>query len=289
MYIKIGNVQAGGPDSPLIIESFEAPSTELRTNYVDRPNGDGKFVGRDWLGSTTWGFDFATNKSNLREALTEANRLERVWKDSKSRLASGVAIPLSYSLDGSNWFRVYGRCGQFTGTNANVHARLGVAKVTADFEQTRIEHFSDSEKLETITYVAPVQGGLTAPLIAPLTTVGTGAERAGFVTNTGDLPTPLKIRFYGPIQNPVLRSAAGWEVGLRTSIGAGDWIEIDPLNTTVKKRNGSSVAGLLTTRTRLSTVNLPVGKSELFLSGVDLSNSSKVEVRWRDAFTGLQF
>lgn len=288
MYIKIGNVQAGGYDSPLIIENFDAPSTTLRTDYTDRPNADGVMVGRDWLGSSTWGFDLATNRSNLQDAMSEVNALERVWKDSKSRLASGVALPLSYSLDGSRWFRVYGRCGQFTGSSPSVLARLGVARVTADFVQTRTEHFSEAEHLETITYVPPVQAGLTAPLVAPLTSVGTGAERAGFVINNGDLPTPLKIKFFGPIQNPVLRSAAGWEVGIRSTIGAGDWVEIDPLMGTVKKRNGSAVAGLLTTRTRLSTVNLPVGQSELFLSGVDLTNTSKVEVRWRDAYTGLQ-
>jgi len=289
MYIKLSTIEAGGNTNPILIENFPAPSTELRTNYVDAPNRDGQLVGRDFLGSSTWGFDFVTNKSNLQEAFSEIGKLEHVWKDSKNRLNSNVAIPLRYSLDGTNWFRIYGRCGQFTGSTPDVLATLGVARATADFVQTRVEHFSDTEHLNTITYVPPVQGGLTAPLTSPLTSSGTGEERGGFVTNGGNVPTPLSIRFYGPISNPVLRSEAGWEVSYRGSIATGDYVDINPLMGTVKRKNGSSVAGNLGTKVRLSKVNLPVGQSTLYLSGTDSTGLSKVELRWRDAWSSMQY
>ncbi|MGQ3385299.1 hypothetical protein [Glutamicibacter sp. TV12E] len=289
MFIKIGSIEAGGNTNPILIENLSAPSTELRTEYVDAPNRDGQLVGRDFLGSSTWGFDFVSNKSNLQESFSEIGKLEHVWKDSKNRLSSNVAFPLRYSLDGTNWYRVYGRCGKFTGSTPDVLATLGVARATADFVQTRVEHFSDIENLNTITYIPPVQGGLKAPLVSPLTTTGRGVERGGFVDNEGNVATPLSIRFVGPISNPVLRSETGWEVSYRGSIAAGDYVDINPLMGTVKRKNGSSVAGNLGTKVRLSKVNLPVGRSNLYLSGNDSTGLSKVELRWRNAWTSAQY
>lgn len=288
MYLKIGNVQLGGPTGSLIIENFQFGSTELRTKYVDRPNGSGQLVGKDWLGSSTISIDIATNKSNLTEAIAEANNLEREWKKASTRLTSNVPVALSYSMDGQKWFKVYGRPGAFTGITPDVLARLGVARITADFVVTDPNHYSGSEHANTLTYVPEKRGGLVAPLISPLTSSGSSGESARFVDNEGDLPSPIVARFYGPISQPRLRNSKNQEFGLRTSIAAGDWVEIDSRLGTVKKKNGSSVAGLLTTRTRLSTLTLPAGQSEWFFSGSDSTATSKVEIRWSDAYTGLQ-
>lgn len=289
MYIKFGSVEAGGFDNPLLIEGFTPPSPDLRTNYIDRPNADGQLVGKTFLGSATMGFDLVTNTKNLKEAYALANQLERDWTSTKMRVDSNVSVPLSYSLDGSKWYRVYGRPGKFTGFAPDVLATQGVGRITVDFTVTRFEHFSEIGQVETITYLPPIQGGLVAPLTAPITTVGTGVERSGFVTNKGDLQSPLEIRFFGPISNPSLRSSSGWEVSYRGTIPVGDFVTINPLQGTVKQRNGSSVAGNLGTKVRLSRVNLPVGKSELFLKGTDTTGTSKVELRWRDAHTGVQY
>lgn len=288
MFLKIGNVQLGGPNGSLIIENFQFGSTELRTNYVDRPNGEGQLVGKDWLGSSTISIDIATNKGNLTEAMAEANKLERVWKQSSTRLKSNVPVALSYSMDGVKWFRVYGRPGAFTGLTPDVLARLGVGRITADFIVTDPNHYSGSENSTVLTYVPKTRGGLISPLVSPLTSSGSSGESARFVTNDGDLPSPMTVRFTGPISQPRLRNSKGQEFGLRTTIAAGDYIEIDARLGTVKKKNGSSVPGLLTTRTRLSTLNLPAGQSEWFLSGSDSTGLSKVEIKWSDSYTGLQ-
>lgn len=288
MFLKIGNVQLGGPTGSLIIENFQFGATELRTNYVDRPNGEGQLVGKDWLGSSTISIDIATNTSNLAEAMTEANKLEREWKKSSTRLTSNVPVALSYSMDGQTWFKVYGRPGAFTGLTPDVLARLGVGRITADFTVTDPNHYSGSENSTTLTFVPKVRGGLISPLVSPLTSSGSSGESARFIKNDGDLPSPMKVKFFGPISQPRLRNSKGQEFGLRTTIAAGDYIEIDARLGTVKKRNGSSVAGLLTTRTRLSTLTLPAGQSEWFFSGSDSTATSKVEIKWSDSYTGLQ-
>lgn len=245
-------------------------------------------VGKDWLGSSTISIDIATNKGNLTEAIAEANKLEKEWKKSSTRLTSNVPVALSYSMDGVKWFRVYGRPGAFTGLTPDVLARQGVGRITADFTVTDPNHYSGSENSTTLTYVPETRGGLTSPLVSPLTSSGSSGESARFITNDGDRPSPMKVRFTGPVSQPRLRNSKGQEFGLRTSITAGDWIEIDARLGTVKRRNGASVAGLLTTRTRLSTLTLPAGESEWFFSGSDSTATSKVDIKWSDAYTGLQ-
>lgn len=289
MYIKIGSVQAGGRnDEPLNIENFTAPTTDLRENLVDRPNGDGSMIGKTYLGNSSWGFDITTNMSNLQEAVAEANKLEREWKKEFSRLTSNRPQALLYSLTGERWFKVWGRCGKFTGITPDVLATKGVGKITADFTQTHIPHYSATDSSATINFVAPISGGITSPITAPITTSGSGGESARFVDNDGDLPTELKITFHGPISNPALRSGQGWEVSYRGSISEGDYVTIDPLMGTVKAKNGSSRAGNLGTKVRLSKVKLPPGQSELFLQGSDSTALSKVVVTWNSAYTGLQ-
>lgn len=288
MFLKIGNVQMGGFNGNLLITDFQFGSTELRTNYVDKPNGEGQLVGQDWLGSSTISIDIATNKHNLKEAITEANKLEREWKKASTRHTSNVPVALSYSLDEVNWYKVYGRPGAFTGLTPNVHATMGVGRITADFTVTDPNHYGAVENLNLLTFVPEIRGGLISPLVSPLTSSGSSGESSRFVTNEGDLPTPMKVRFHGPISQPRLRNSKNQEFGLRTSIAAGDWVEIDARLGTVKKRNGSSVAGLLTTRTRLSSLTLPPGQSEWFFSGSDSTATSKVEIMWNDSYTGLQ-
>ncbi|MFF5793675.1 hypothetical protein ACFY5D_16640 [Paeniglutamicibacter sp. NPDC012692] len=289
MKIKIGNVEAGGNTGKLIITEYAPGATDVRTNYVDRPNGDGQMVGNDWLGSSTWAFDISTNTKNLKEAADAVASLEGEWKKPGTRLTPNVPVPLSYSNDdGTSWYRIYGRPGKFTGMAPNVLATLGVGKVNADFVQTIPLHFEDTEQVETMAIVPPVQGGLMAPLMEPLTTIGTGLERAGFVENTGNAPTPMTIVFHGPIQNPKIRSAKGWEVGYRGTIAAGDYVTINPLLGTVKTKNGTNVAGMLTVKTRLSAVTLPVGKSEMFYTGTDTTNTATAQLKWRNAFISMQ-
>lgn len=291
MKIKLGNVEAGGNTGKLIITAFTPGSTDVRTNYVDRPNGDGQMVGTDYLGASTWAFDIATNTKTLKEAATEVASFEGEWKKPSTRLTSNVPVALKYTHGGS-WYKVYGRPGKFTGFTPNVHATLGVGLITCDFTQTNPLHFADVENKEILNIIPATTGGFKAPLIAPLTTRKSSAERAGFVDNLGNAATPLKIKFIGPAKNPKIRSAKGWEIGYVGTLAYDQHVIIDPLMGTVLLYTGVSsgvnVAGRLTVRTRLSAVTLPVGRSEFFFSGEDVTGTAKAELMWNNAYTSMQ-
>src|SRR5690606_25104696 len=104
--------------------------------------------------------------------------------------------------------------------------------------------------------------------------------------NTGTAPTPLKVVFKGPVTNPYVRAAAGWEIGLKGTILPGQSVTVDAFAGTVLRGN-SPAAGWLTRKTRLSSAVLPTGISDLTFGGVDPTGTAEVELRWRNAYWSI--
>lgn len=286
MKFRFRGVDFGGRSGSLIVSGFTPGAKEIRGSDRPRPNRDGTSVGRTFLGSATWAFDLSTNEHDLAGALAAAGALQSAWEDPAMRLAPLVLVPLQYELDG-RWRRVYGRPDAFTGPKGDVLAKQGVGKVICDFKVHDPTFYDDTEDTVTLTIVPASTGGLVAPLIAPLTTVGSGAPRAGFVTNTGDAPTPLKVTFHGPVIDPWVRSPEGWEVGLTGSLAYDESITVDPLAGTVTRQDGAPANGRLTRKTRLSGTLLPPGVTELTFGGTDLTGTATAKLAWRNAYTSI--
>lgn len=274
-----------GDKLPLFVTDFDQGNTEYRTNDVERAQGDGLIAGRDYLGGRTWGFSVSTNMRNLPDALTLESRLAAAWHNPAHRNKSLALVPLSYEL-GGRWRRVYGRPSRYAGMRGDIQAMQGHGRLECDFKIYDPRHFDDRETVLRMSIVPPSTGGLIAPLIAPLSTVRSGADRVGYVNNTGTAATPLKVVFKGPITNPYVRSAAGWEIALKGTILAGQSVTVDSFAGTVLRGN-SPVAGMLTRKTRLSSAVLPVGISDLTFGGVDPTATSSVELRWRNAYYSI--
>lgn len=286
MRFVFGGVEFGGPSGPLLVTGFTPGPAEIRSGDQPAPGRDGVLAGRDFLGSATWAFDLATNREDLAGARETAGALESVWLDPAVRLNPAVKVPLSYEIDGE-WRRVYGRPGQFVGPGADVLATLGAGKVTCDFRVLDPARYDDEETSVVLTIVPATTGGLQAPLAAPLSTVRSSAPRAGQVTNTGDLPTPLKVTFHGPITNPWVRAADGLEVGLTGSLAYDQTVTVDPLAGTVTRQDGTPAAGLLTRKTQLTATLLQPGPTELTFGGTDPTGTAKAVLSWRNAHTSI--
>lgn len=285
MLFRLGGVEFGGRTGSLIVAGFDPGSADLRTQDHERPQRDGAMVGRDYLGSTTWAFDISTNRRAVLEAAESAAALAVAWRPPE-RLQGNVTVPLSYEL-GGRWRRVYGRPGKFAGIKGDVLAMQGVGKITADFRVTDPLFYDDAETSVVLDIVPASSGGLVAPLVAPLTSVRSSAPRAGFVDNLGDAATPLKVTFHGPVLNPWVRAAAGWEIGLTGTLAYDVSVTVDPLAGTVTRSDGAPVAGMLTRATRLSKSLLPVGQSELTFGGSDITGTATATLSWRHAFQSI--
>lgn len=274
-----------GDRLPLFVTEFDAGNTEYRSAEVERSQGDGLIAGRDFLGGRTWGISLCTNMNNLPDALTLESRLAGAWHNPKHRTNSLALVPLSYEL-GGRWRRVYGRPSRWAGINGNIYSVQGAGQIECDFKIYDPRHFDDRETVLRMSIVPPSTGGLMAPLVEPLSTVRSGADRVGYVNNTGTADTPLKVVFRGPITDPYVRAAAGWEIALKGTIAAGQSITVDSFAGTVLRGN-SPVAGLLTRKTRLSSAVLPKGISDLTFGGVDPTGTAVAELRWRNAYYSI--
>lgn len=274
-----------GDKLPLIVTGFDSGPADVRAGDADRSQRDGAIAGRDFLGKRVWGISAATNVRDLAGALAQESLLASRWHDPKHRVSPLATVPLSYEMAG-RWRRVYGRPDRYAGVVPNVLAVQGVGKIEMDFRVLDPRFFDDAETLLSLPIVPATTGGLMAPLVAPLSTVRSSAPRAGYVNNTGTAATPLKVVFKGPVTDPYVRSAAGWEVALKGPIPFGQSITVDAFAGTVLRGN-TPVAGMLTRRTRLSSAVLPVGISDLTFGGTDGTGTALVELRWRNAYYSI--
>lgn len=287
MRLKFRGVELSGTSGqPLVVTGFDPGAAAVRANDSDRPNRDGVMVGRDFLGAKVWALDVSVRGRSADEVLATEAPLAAVWQDPAIRLKPAVTVPLSYEMAG-RWRRVYGRPGNYAGTNGDYMVESGRGYVTCDFRVTDPLHYDDAEQSVTLTIVPASTGGLMAPLVAPLSTVRSSAPRAGFVTNTGDASTPLKVTFKGPVTDPWVRSPSGWEVGVTGSLAYDQSITIDPLSGTVKLQNGAAANGRLTRKTRLSGTLLKPGTTELTFGGTDLTGTATATLSWRNAHTSI--
>lgn len=287
MFIRYEGLTFGGFSNPLIITSLEVPTFELRNSYSDRLGRDGVMLSKDYLSKGTWTFEVSTNGQDLQDTLDLAGELQRRWQNSKTR-GSTAAVPMDYSHDGAKWFRVYGKPGSLGPVNPDALAHVGVGLVDAEFNQTDTRFFSGTEHLLTITAVPASVGGLTSPLVAPITTVASGAQRVGALHNEGDLPAPVSVRFYGPCTNPRVFTDKGYEIQYNGTVPWDGWVELDPRQMSVQDHRGIDRPGRLTRRSRLSSLVAPPGSSEWSYQATDETGTSYVELRYRDAYSSFQ-
>lgn len=285
MMFRFDGVEFGGRTGALIVSSFEPGPAEVRSGDTDRSQRDGSVAGRDFLGKRLWGFSIRTNKKDVSGALDAERQLAAKWLAEKFRINPLAIYPLSYEV-GGRWRRVYGRPDRYAGLGGDVLSVQGAGKIDCDFRVLDPLYYDDVETRLTLTIVPASTGGLKAPLVGPLSTVRSSAPRAGLVSNTGDQPTPLTVVFRGPVVDPWVRAAAGWEIALKGTIPYDQAITVDARAGTVL-RGSTPVAGMLTRKSRLSTARLPVGSSELTFGGSDLTGTASVELRWRNAFSSI--
>lgn len=286
MRFKLGGVTFSGEslDEELMVSSFDQGSVDLRSDDTERPQKDGIIPGRDFIGKRIWAWELSARGDNLTDVLAANAKLEGAWRSSV-RTTPGATMPLSYMVDG-RWRRVYGRPGRYAGPSPDFIAMNGIGHIVCDFMITDPLHYDDAETSVVLSIVPGTTGGLRAPLRAPLSTVRSNEPRAGTVLNSGNAPTPLKVRFKGPVSNPWVRSADGWEVGIIGTLAYDQTITFDPLAGTVL-RGSTPVNGMLTSKTRLSNTMLKPGTNSLTFGGTDLTGSATATLLWRDAYISL--
>ena len=271
-------------------------SGELRTNDIPRPGEDGLMTSRDYVGGDLYTFEMGvlTDVNNLVLApgspaeayamnLDYLGVLKGWWRDPLWR-STARSMAMLRTCQAGRTSRCYGRPRRYDEVTGFL-TRVGYSTVVCDFQLIDNRFYSDEEYSTEIGLAQPPDGGLVAPLVAPLTTTPE-SRTEGVATITGNTPTWLVVEFHGPVTNPSI-SIGDLTIGLTGTLAYDEVITVDPrpwARTALRNTDGASFAGLLSRETpAMKNMLIAPGTYGLLYRGLDPSGSSTARIRWRNA------
>ncbi|MEU1327257.1 hypothetical protein [Streptomyces microflavus] len=288
----LGGVLMGAGTSIQVIETSGLGRPPVRDSDVDQPSMDGVFAGRDYYGARQVQIDAAINVPGNPAACHDIiAALQADADDEGVRLAGGVTMPLRILRPGRPVKRLDGRLRRVDPEFRRVIH--GYVPLDLEFIATDPRFYADEETTTEIPLGWLTGGGFAAPVVAPIyVQSGTvAADRPGWAHNLGTGAAWPVIRITGPVANvSVIHSTSGRRLDLPTlTLTAGQWVEIDtrPGHRTVTRENGGNASALLTPSSRIDLFSLPPGPSEIRWTGFDATNTARLRLTWRDAYTAL--
>ncbi|MEU8919518.1 hypothetical protein AB0D10_01105 [Kitasatospora sp. NPDC048545] len=285
-----------GHGTPVLVEDVQGLGTpSKRTPDAPIPGEDGVYPGRDLLAARILRFTAGIRTPGDPAAgLDLLAALERL-ADSDTRLTPGATAVLRIKRPGQPVRRQYGRV---TSAEAVSVARspYGWLPIELVFSGLDPVWYADQPSGVTLSLdVSPTrQQGFTAPVRTPVT-CGTSdpKSRPGWAVNQGNRRSWPTVRISGPVVSPRvwLEGIPGAVLDFPTLVlGAGEWIDIEtrPGTRTVLRNGGQGSAATALSRTsRLDQFAIPPGRSEIRWDAVDSTNTARLNVTWRDAYTSL--
>ncbi|GAA3371185.1 hypothetical protein GCM10020367_20830 [Streptomyces sannanensis] len=289
-----------GPGTPYVVSDVVGlGAPELRTQDVDNPTDDGAFPGVDYYRPRVVRIEAAIRTPGDPSAAADAlARLHEVASTPSIRKTAGKLAVLRLRWPGRGVRRLYGRIRRADAIST-AQSIFGWIPLELEFAATDPRFYDDVQQTLVLPLdVSQDSQGFQAPLVAPITTgVADPQERPGWVTNSGDLPAWPTITITGPVTNPrVWIVETGRVLELALTLGEGERIEIDTRpGTRWVLRNGSgNASAALTSASRLDLFTIPgtepdapARRSELRWTATDYTNTARLSVSWRDAYTAL--
>ncbi|MEU6979564.1 hypothetical protein [Streptomyces sp. NPDC046371] len=264
----------------------------VREEDFDQPSMDGAWPGPDYYGTREVRIDAAVRTPGDRAAALDVlAALQQPLHNSGVRLTGGATHTLRIAWPGRPVKRLQGRVRRL---DADVQRSIhGYIPLDISFAATDPLWYADTETVTEIPLGWLTGGGFRAPVHAPIHVQnGTvAADRPGWVTNAGTADAWPVIRVTGPFANvTVTHVPTGRALTLPTAnLTAGQWIEIDtrPGFRTVTRENGGNALSLLAPASRIDQFAIPPGTSEMRFTAFDATNTSRLRLTWRDAYTAL--
>jgi hypothetical protein len=265
-------------------------SGEAQDGDVNRSQEDGRYFGRDLRGGASVGFEIGVITDLLSIGAGDAYRsnvdyvdaLQSWWDDEQLRLRPWDLAVLRSCVAGQTW-RAYGRPRRFDPVVGKL-VQQGYTPVVCDFAVIDNRVYADQVESVDVPLVSLPDGGLIAPLAAPLTTTDTAEEERVAVIGGSKATWPW-VEFRGPVLNPKVQIGP-LTVGLATSIPGGMSVTVDPRpwSRGVTRNDGANYAGYLSYDTPvLRELTIRKGTYPVVYSGIDATGTSQCVVYWRNA------
>ncbi|MEU2592378.1 hypothetical protein ABZ649_04655 [Streptomyces albidoflavus] len=283
-----------GPGTPYRIADIRGFGTpERRAQSTPLPTEDGVLPGVDLYGSRTVTMEVGIRApGDAGAAMDGLAALHRAASNSAVRRQAGALDVLRVRWPGrSGTRRLYGRLGVVEEATL-AQALYGWVPITVEFNATDPSWHGEPEQQLTLPLdISQDRQGFKAPLVAPITTgISTPDTRLGWVNNEGDLPAWPSLRITGPVANPkVWVVETGRTLQFNITLGVGEYLDVQtrPGTRWVLRNGTGSVATALTNVSRLDRFVVPPGRSEIRWTATDYTNTSKIALKWRDAYTAL--
>ncbi|MBD3550895.1 phage tail domain-containing protein [Streptomyces sp. SP18CM02] len=289
---ELGGVLMGAGTPIQVIETTGLGRAPVRDADVDQPSMDGVFAGLDYYAARQVQIDAAIRIPGDPAACHDVvAALQADADDPAVRLAGGVTMPLRILRPGRPVKRLDGRLRRVDPEYKQVIH--GYVPLDIEFIATDPGFYADEETTTEIPLGWLTGGGFAAPVVAPIFVQSgtTAADRPGWAHNQGTGHAWPVIRITGPVANvSVIHSTSGRRLDLPTlNLAAGQWVEIDtrPGYRTVTRENGGNASTLLSPASRIDLFSLPPGPSEFRWTGFDNTNTARLRLTWRDAYTAL--
>ena len=264
----------------------------VRDSDADQPSLDGAWPGPDYYAARPVQIDAAIRiPGNRAAALDMLATLQQLPHAASVRLTAGATQALRIAWPGRPVKRLLGRLRRLDpDITRAIH---GYIPLDIEWLATDPLWYADTETVEEIPLGWLTGGGFAAPVVAPIyVQSGTvAADRPGWVTNNGTTDTWPVIRIMGPCaQVTVTHVPTGRTLQLPTlNLLAGQWVDIDtrPGYRTVVRENGGNALTALSPASRIDQFSLPPGQSEMRWTAFDATNTARLRLTWRDAYTAL--
>ncbi|MET9436866.1 hypothetical protein [Streptomyces sp. NPDC006551] len=290
--LDLGGIVIGKNTAVQIIDITGLGRPPVRDNDHAQPSADGAWPGPDYFASRQVQIDAAIKTPGDRAAALDLlAALQQPSHTPVVRLAAGTTQALRISWPGRPVKRLEGRLRRL---DAEVGRAIhGYIPLDIEWVATDPTWYADTETTTELPLGWLTGGGFTAPVTAPIYVQdGTvAADRPGWVTNNGDADAWPVIRITGPCtQATITHVETGRVLALPTlNLTAGQWVEIDtrPGHRTVTRENGGNATTLLSPASRIDLFSIPPGQSEMRWTAFDHTNTARLRLTWRDAYTAL--
>ncbi|WP_435970237.1 phage distal tail protein [Streptomyces sp. Qhu_M48] len=282
-----------GHGTPVAVSNVEGlGAAELRTQDVLNPADDGAFPGVDLYAPRTVRIEAGIRTpGDPAAALDKLAEIEAVAANAKVRRTAGALAQLRLRWPGRDTKVLFGRIrrAEAVSTGQAIHGWIPL-----DLEFTALDPRLHGDSISSIALsldISHSSGGFKAPLVAPITTgIATPETRPGWVINEGNVGAWPSIRITGPVANPrLVHVESGRVLELGLTLGAGERIDIEtrPGTRWVLRNGTGNAASALSNASRLDLFQIPPGRSEIRWTATDYTNSTRLAVSWRSAWTAL--
>ncbi|MFJ4887778.1 hypothetical protein [Streptomyces sp. NPDC088731] len=290
---ELGGVLMGAGTPVQVIETTGLGRPAVRDNDADQPSMDGVFAGPDYYAARQVQIDAAVRIPGNPSACHDVVAALQAAADAPAvRLTGGATMPLRILRPGRPVKRLHGRLRKLDPEYQQVIH--GYVPLDIEFIATDPTFYADEQTTTEIPLGWLTGGGFKAPVVAPIYVQSgtTAADRPGWVTNEGTGDAWPVIRITGPVATvTVTHVASGRQLSLPTLnlTSSSQWIQIDtrPGYRTVRRETGGNASTLLSPASRIDLFSLPPGQSEVRWTGFDSTNTARMRLIWRDAYTAL--